>query len=116
MLIVSHCFGVRSERRLCEEVRLDLEYGWLCRLGLDGEVPDHSSFSKTRNGRLRDADLLRQLFETAVRRSSMAEGLIDGDGFAVEARRCRIVAFYLLLRARKKFLPYEFLMIGRTAF
>jgi transposase len=84
MLIVGYCFGIRSERRLCEEVHLNLAYRWFCRLGLDGEVPDHSTFSKTRHGRFRDADLLRQLFETVVRRC-MAEGLVGGEGFAVDA-------------------------------
>ena len=47
MLIVGYCFGIRSERRLCEEVHLNLAYRWFCRLGLDGGVPDHSTFSKT---------------------------------------------------------------------
>ena len=50
MLIVGYCFGIRSERRLCEEVHLNLAYRWFCRLGLDGEVPDHSTFSKNRHG------------------------------------------------------------------
>ena len=56
MLIVGYCFGIRSERRLCEEVHLNLAYRWFCRLGLDGEVPDHSTFSKNRHGRFRDSD------------------------------------------------------------
>ncbi len=84
MLIVGYCFGIRSERRLCEEVHLNLAYRWFCRLGLDGDVPDHSSFSKNRHGRFRDSDLLRKVFETVVRRC-MAEGLVGGDGFAVDA-------------------------------
>lgn len=63
MLLVGYCFGIRSERRLCEEVHLNLAYRWFCRLGLDGDVPDHSTFSKNRHGRFRDSDLLRQLFE-----------------------------------------------------
>src|SRR5271166_5777002 len=67
MLIVGYSFGIRSERRLCEEVHLNLAYRWFCRLGLDGGVPDHSTFSKNRHGRFRDSDLLRQLFETIVR-------------------------------------------------
>ena len=41
MLIVGYGFGIRSERRLCEEVHLNLAYRWFCRLGLDGDVPDH---------------------------------------------------------------------------
>jgi len=84
MLIVGYCFGIGSERRLCEEVHLNLAYRWFCRLGLDGDVPDHSTFSKNRHGRFRDSDLLRKVFETVVRRC-MAEGLVGGDGFAVDA-------------------------------
>ena len=58
MLLVGYCFGIRSERRLCEEVHLNLAYRWFCRLGLNGEVPDHSTFSKNRHGRFRQSDLL----------------------------------------------------------
>ena len=84
MLLVGYCYGIRSERRLCEEVHLNLAYRWFCRLGLDGEVPDHSTFSKNRHGRFRDCDLLRKLFETVVRRC-MVEGLVEGTAFAVDA-------------------------------
>jgi transposase len=84
MLIVGYCQGIRSERRLCEEVHLNLAYRWFCRLGLKSEVPDHSTFSKNRHGRFRDSDLLRHVFETVVRRC-MAEGLVGGEGFAVDA-------------------------------
>jgi transposase len=59
MLIIGYCYGIRSERRLCEEVHLNLAYRWFCRLGLAGEVPDHSTFSKNRHGRFRESDLLR---------------------------------------------------------
>ena len=84
MLLIGYCFGIRSERRLCEEVHLNLAYRWFCQLGLEGDVPDHSTFSKNRHGRFRDSDLLRHVFETVVRRC-MAEGLIGGSGFAVDA-------------------------------
>jgi len=84
MLIVGYCFGIRSERRLCEEVHLNLGYRWFCRLGLDGRVPDHSTFSKNRHGRFRQSDLLRRLFETVLRRC-IKEGLVGGEGFAVDA-------------------------------
>jgi transposase len=84
MLMVDYCFGTRSERRLCEEVHLNLAYRWFCRLGLEGAVPDHSSFSKNRHGRFRDGELLRHLFENSVRRC-MSEGVVKGEGFAVDA-------------------------------
>jgi transposase len=64
MLIVGYCKGIRSERRLCEEIHLNLAYRWFCRLGLDGKVPDHSTFSRNRHGRFRQSDILRHLFET----------------------------------------------------
>jgi IS5 family transposase len=84
MLIVGYCFGIRAERRLCEEVDLNLAYRWFCRLGLEGRVPDHSTFSKTRHGRFRDSDAFRQLFDMVVQRA-IAEGLVGGEGFAVDA-------------------------------
>jgi transposase len=84
MLIVGYCFGIRSERRLCEEVHLNLAYRWFCRLGLHDPVPDHSSFSKNRHGRFREGDTFRHLFEQTVRRC-MHEGLVKGEGFAVDA-------------------------------
>jgi transposase len=84
MLIVGYCFGIRSERRLCEEVRLNLAYRWFCRLGLEDQVPDHSSFSKNRHGRFRESDAFRLVFEAVVARC-MAEGLVSGEGFAVDA-------------------------------
>ena len=84
MLIVDYCFGIRSERRLCEEVHLNLSYRWFCRLGLDGDVPDHSTFSKNRHGRFRESDLLRKLFETAVARC-IKERIVGGEAFAVDA-------------------------------
>jgi transposase len=84
MLIVGYCYGIRSERRLCEEVHLNLAYRWFCRLGLEGKVPDHSTFSENRHGRFRDSDTFRKLFESVLARC-IAEGLVAGEGFAVDA-------------------------------
>ncbi|MDB5794718.1 MAG: transposase [Noviherbaspirillum sp.] len=84
MLIIGYCYGIRSERRLCEEVHLDLAYRWFCHLSLHDKVPDHSTFSKNRHGRFRDSDAFRQLFESVLRRC-MAEGLVEGEGFAMDA-------------------------------
>jgi len=84
MLIVGYCYGIRYERKLCEEVELHLAYRWFCRLDLEDKVPDHSTFSVNRHGRFRDSDILRQLFE-AVARACMDGGLVKGEGFAVDA-------------------------------
>jgi len=84
MLIVGYSFGIRSERRLCEEVHLNLAYRWFCRLGLEDAVPDPSTFSKNRHGRFRESKAFRQVFESVVERC-MQEGLVGGEGFAVDA-------------------------------
>jgi transposase len=84
MLIVGYCYGIRFERRLCEELELHLAYRWFCRLDLDDKVPDHSTFSVNRHGRFRDSDILRQVFEAVVR-ACMDAGLVKGEGFAVDA-------------------------------
>ena len=84
MLIVGYCYGIRSERKLCEEVELHLAYRWFCRLDLDDNVPDHSTFSVNRHGRFRESDFFRQIFEAAVR-ACMDGGLVKGEGFAIDA-------------------------------
>ena len=76
MLLVGYCFGIRSERRLCQEVHLNLAYRWFCRLDLTDRVPDHSTFSKNGHGRFRESELLRHVFETTVARC-IAEGLVS---------------------------------------
>jgi transposase len=84
MLIVGYCYGIRFERRLCEEVELHLAYRWFCRLDLDDKVPDHSTFSVNRHGRFRESDAFRHVFEAVVR-ACMDAGLVKGEGFAVDA-------------------------------
>jgi transposase len=84
MLLIGYCYSVRSERRLCQEVEMNLAYRWFCRLGLEDRVPDHSTFSVNRHGRFRDSDVFRHVFESVVRRC-MAAGLVGGEGFAVDA-------------------------------
>jgi transposase len=84
MLIVGYCYGIRSERRLVQEVDLHLGFRWFCKLDLDDDIPHHSTFSVNRLGRFRDSDLLRHIFERIVW-SAMAIGLVKGEGFAVDA-------------------------------
>lgn len=84
MLLVGYCFGIRSERRLCEEVHLNLAYRWFCRLDLSDPVPNHSTFSKNRHGGFRESALLRHLFEKTVARC-IADGLVSGQRLAADA-------------------------------
>ena len=84
MLLVGYIYGIRSERRLVEEVHLNLAYRWFCGLGLKGEVPERSSFSKTRHGRFRESDAFRLVFESVVQ-TCLREGLVGGETFATDA-------------------------------
>jgi len=84
MLIVGYCYGLRSERRLTQEVDLHLAYRWFCRLNLDDKVPHHSTFSENRLNRFRESDILRHVFERVVM-TAMEMGLVKGEGFAVDA-------------------------------
>jgi IS5 family transposase len=63
---------------------LNLAYRWFCQLGLEDTVPDHSTFSKNRHGRFRESDLLRMVFDTVVKRC-IEEGMVKGEGFAIDA-------------------------------
>ena len=83
MMLVGYLYGIRSETRLCEKVHLNLAYRWFCRLGLEGDVPERSTFSKNRHGRFREGELSRRLFEEVVRQC-MAAGLVAGEGAAVD--------------------------------
>lgn len=83
MLLIGYAYGIRSECRLCQEVHLNLAYRWFCRLGLQGTVPDHSTFSKNRYGRFRPSNVYRLLFEDVVSQCHQA-GLVSGEGFAVD--------------------------------
>ena len=84
MLIVGYVFGIRSERALCREVKVNLAYRWFCGLSIEDKVPDHSAFSRARHERFRDSDMFRRVFEHVVK-ACMAAGLVGGEGFAVDA-------------------------------
>src|SRR4030081_1785514 len=84
MLIVGYAFGLRSERLLCREVKVNLAYRWFCGLSIEDNIPDHSAFSRVRNERFRDSDIFRRVFERVVE-ACIAAGLIGGGGVAGDA-------------------------------
>ena len=84
MLILGYVFAIRSERQLVREVQVNLAYRWFCGLGIEDKVPDHSAFSRARNERFRDSNILRELFEHVVTDCIEAR-LVAGEGFAVDA-------------------------------
>jgi hypothetical protein len=77
-------FAIRSERALCREVQLNLAYRWFCGLGIEDKIPDHSAFTRARNERFRNHDVFRGAFERVVE-ACIKAGLVDGEGFAVDA-------------------------------
>jgi len=84
MLLVGYVFALRSERRLCSEVQVNLAYRWFCKLSVEDQIPDHSVFSRARHERFRESDALRQVFECVVA-MCIAAGLVGGEAFSVDA-------------------------------
>src|ERR1700687_4020909 len=84
MLIVGYVFAIRSERRLCSEVQVNLAYRWFCKLGIEDKIPDHSMFCRARHERFRESDALRRVFEGVVA-TCIAAGLVGGEAFSVDA-------------------------------
>ncbi len=83
LLLLGYLYGITSERRLLEEVRMHLAYRWFTRLDFEQEIPDHSTFSKNRHGRFRQSGVFRGVFEEIVRRCLQA-GLVEGKNLAVD--------------------------------
>src|SRR6202162_2198578 len=83
LLLVGYLYGITSERRLVEEVRMHLAYRWFTRLGFEQEIPDHSTFSKNRHGRFRNSGIFLEVFEEIVRRCLEA-GLVGGKPLTVD--------------------------------
>ena len=84
MLIVGYVFAIRSERRLCSEVQVNLAYRWFCKLGIEDKIPDHSVFCRARHERFRESDALRRVFEGVVA-MCIAAGLVGGEAFSIDA-------------------------------
>src|SRR5258707_12007405 len=84
MLIVGYLFAIRSERRICAEVQVNLAYRWFCKLGIEDSIPDHSVFCRARLERFRESDALRRVFEGVVA-MCIAAGLVGGEAFSIDA-------------------------------
>jgi transposase len=83
ILLIGYLYGITSERKLVEELRMHLAWRWFTGLGFDQEIPHHSTFSKNRHGRFQESKLFEQLFEEIVRRCLDA-GLVQGDNLSVD--------------------------------
>src|SRR6201988_847702 len=83
MLLVGYLYGVSSERKLVEELRMHLAWRWFSGLGFDQEIPHHSTFSKNRHGRFQESNLFQELFERIVRQCVQV-GLVQGKNLSVD--------------------------------
>jgi transposase len=83
ILLIGYLYGITSERKLVEELRMHLAWRWFTGLGFDQEIPHHSTFSKNRHGRFQESKLFEQLFEEIVARCPEA-GLVRGDDLSVD--------------------------------
>jgi transposase len=110
MLLAGYCYGIRHERRLCQEVALHLAYRWFCKLDPDDKVPHHLTFLVNRLGRFRESEILRHIFERVVA-ACMAAGLVKGEGFAVDASVIVITA----RRIGEAVLQRSWETVGRSA-
>jgi transposase len=96
ILLIGYLYGITSERKLVEELRMHLAWRWFTGLGFDQEIPHHSTFSKNRHGRFQESKLFEQLFEQIVRQC-VEVGLVQGqhlsvDGSFIERMRPRRAA------------------------
>src|SRR5713101_2328558 len=83
ILLIGYLYGITSERKLVEELRMHLAWRWFTGLGFDQEIPHHSTFSKNRHGRFQESKLFEQLFQEIVARC-LEVGLVQGDNLSVD--------------------------------
>ena len=83
MLLIGYLYGIKSERRLVEEVQLNIAYRWFCGFELDDTIPNHSTFSKTRTRKWQQSDLFQKAFYEIVKQC-IDSGLIDGEAMAAD--------------------------------
>src|ERR1700737_2970664 len=93
ILLIGYLYGITSERKLVEELRMHLAWRWFTGLGFDQEIPHHSTFSKNRHGRFQESKLFEQLFEQIVKQC-VEVGLVKGthlsvDGSFIEANAAK---------------------------
>lgn len=84
MLLIGYLYGINGERRLCQEVHLNIGYRWFCNLSLEDKVPDHSTFSKNRHGRFDGTNLFREMFYQIVEQA-IEKGLVRGKHLSTDA-------------------------------
>lgn len=84
MLLIGYLYGITSERRLCEEVKMHIGYRWFVGLNLEDKIPDHSTFSKNRHARFSESDVFQKIFDEIINQC-IAKGLLTGKHLTVDS-------------------------------
>jgi transposase len=83
IVLVGYLYGITSERKLVEELRMHLAWRWFTGLGFDQEIPHHSTFSKNRHGRFHESNLFQEIFEEIVA-CCVEAGWVNGEHMSVD--------------------------------
>ena len=84
MLLIGYLYGITSERRLCEEVKMHIGYRWFVGLNLEEKIPDHSTFSKNRHERFSENNIFQGIFDEIVAQC-ISKGLLTGKHLTVDS-------------------------------
>ena len=78
MLLIGYLYGIKPDRRLEEEVSLNLAYRWFCGIDLMDRVLDHSTFSQNSRRRFQEAGIFREIFNKIVLKC-IDLGIVSGE-------------------------------------
>lgn len=88
MWLIGYLYGISSERRLEEEIRLNLAYRWFLDLQLDERIPDHSTLSRNRNERFAGTTLFEDIFGEIIEQCKAA-GVVQGEAVVTDSTHIR---------------------------
>lgn len=77
MMLIGYIYGIDSERKLEQELTVNIAYRWFLGIDFDERVPDHSTISQLRRRKFDGTTVFRDVFDEIVRKCIEA-GLIDG--------------------------------------
>ncbi|WP_248892200.1 transposase [Bacillus methanolicus] len=78
MLLIGYLFNIDSERKLEQEVSLNIAYRWFLGLDLTDPVPDHSTFSQNRRRRFKDGAVFQEIFDHIIN-LCIEKGFVTGE-------------------------------------
>lgn len=77
MLLIGYLYGIDSERKLEQEIKVNIAYRWFLGLELEDNVPDHSTISQLRRRKFKGTTIFQDIFDEIVRKC-IQKGLVDG--------------------------------------